>query len=144
MTPNTNPSINLRNRKITDEDYSAGKSIEKVVIDDELYKKIVSIIKKIRPRLLTEEDRLDNILLQGHIRHEYEEDKKKHGPDRPVKAPQLSRKVTKSLRWDEQLVKSIWSDFSPTESINNNVLVAGNKAAKCGVIPDCRNVKSLL
>ena len=134
LAPNKTPSVNVRKRK----------SIWKVVVDDEFYNKILSFVKKNRPRSLKAEERLDILFLQGRIRHEHEEDKKKHGPGRPVKAPQFSRKVAKSLRRDEELVKSIWSDFIRTESIDTNVLVAGNRTAKCGVIPDCRYVTSSL
>ena len=69
-------------------------------------------------------------MLQGFIRHENKEDKKKHGPGRPVKAPQFSSKVAKSLRRDEQLVKSIRSDFIRTESSDTNVSVSGNLTEK--------------
>jgi len=112
LAPNTTPSVNLRKRKsIDEEDYSVRKSIGKVVIDEELYGKIVSFVKKNRPRSLTAEERLDVLLLQAHMRHEHEKAKKKNGPGHHVKAPHISRKIAKSLRQDKQLVKSIWSDF---------------------------------
>ena len=95
----------MRKIKSIDEDYSTSKSIGKVIFDEEFYKKNVSFVKKNRPRPLKAEERLYSLLLQGHVRHEHEEDKKKHGPGRPVKAPQFSGKVVKSLRRDEQLVK---------------------------------------
>ena len=143
LAPNTNPSINARKRK-SNEDYLSRKSIGKVVVDDELFNNIASFVKKNRLRSLTAEERLDILLLQGHIRHRHEGDKEKHRPGRPVKTPQFSRIVAKSLRRDEQLVKSIWSDFIRTGYIDKNVLVAGNRTANCGVIADCRYVTSAL
>ena len=98
----------------------------------------MSFVKKNPPRSLKAEERLDIHLLQGHMTHENEEDKKKQGQDCPLEAPHFRRKVAKSLRRDEQLAKSKWSDFIRTESIDKNVLVAGNRTVKCGVISDCR------
>ena len=122
----------MRKRNSTDEDYSIRKIIKKVVVDDELCNKIVSFLKKNRQRSLTAKERLDILLLQGHIRYEHEEDKNKHGSGRPMKTSQFSRKVSKNLRRDEQLVKSVWSDFIGTESIDKNVFVSGNRTENAG------------
>ena len=54
---------------------STQKGIGKVVVDDELYGKVVSFVKKNRPRSLNAEERMDILILQDHMRRKYEKQK---------------------------------------------------------------------
>ena len=97
------------------------KGIGKVFFDDELYGKVESFVKKSRPHSLNAEECMDILVLKAHMRHKHEKQKKKNGSGRPMKAPQISKRVAKALHSDEQLVKKVWSDFICIESIDSNV-----------------------
>ena len=51
-----------------------------MIVDDELYKEVVSFVKSNRPRSFSSEERLDILLLQAHMRHEHEIKNRKIGP----------------------------------------------------------------
>ena len=116
-----------------------GRSIGKVEVNQDFLDKIVSFAKANRPRALTSFERVDILLLQGYLRHEHEKKQTKVGPGRRIAAPEVSRTIAKMLRRQEELVKNVWSEYINAGTLSTNI-VAGNRNAKCSVIPDCRYV----
>ena len=65
------------------------------------------------------------------------------GSGRQVTAPKISKTIAKMLRRKESLVKNVWTEYIKGKTVTTNI-VAGNRNAKDGVIPDCRYVTNAL
>ena len=97
----------------------------------------MAFAKKNRRRVLSSDEQIDILLLQGFLRYEHIKNQKKNGPRRPIKAPQVSKRISKILRRKEQLVKETWRECVQNSTITTR-MVPGNRNAKDGVILDCR------
>ena len=141
---NTQPQINSNTdarskRPRIDAEYTEATNIGSISVDKDYLDNIVTFAIKNRERALTSAERLDILLLKGFLRHDHMEKQKKNGPGRPIKAPQIRKRISKMLRRKEQLVKEIWAEYVRSSTITKKI-VPGNRNAKDGVSLDCRYV----
>ena len=107
---NCNTDARSKRLKI-DAEYTEATNIGSMSVDKDYLDYIVTFAKKNRERALISAEQLDILLLQGFLHHEHMEKQKKNGPGRPIKAPQISKRISKMLRRKEEQVKEIWAKY---------------------------------
>ena len=138
---NVEPQVNCdadapSKRPKLDRIYTETMQIGNAPVDKEHLDQIVAFTKKNRGRALSSDEQIDILLLQGFLRYEHIKNQKKNGPRRPIKAPQVSKRISKILRRKEQLVKETWRECVQNSTITTR-MVPGNRNAKDGVILNC-------
>ena len=115
----------------------------RIVVDKCLLGEVLKFVRKSRPQALTEEERLDILLLQAKLRYEHNENVEKVGKGRRVKNGMVTRRVAQLLNRKKDLVAKVWADFVSTGSLRV-APTAANRSKRPSIVPDLRVVANSL
>lgn len=105
------------------------------VVDDDFYDEVRQDLRKLRPRALTIEEKMDIIAVQARIRHDFHLTHQLVSPGQKPRTCDATNKTAKLLGRSNKLCGDIWTEYITSRNISEARLV-GNRKKKPSVVPD--------